>query len=125
MPIHVLAIDDSRIIRELVLQALVPAGLTVTLAEDGAAGVERFEMANPDVVITDVNMPRMNGFDVVKTIRGGAINPRVPILVLTTEVGTELKQRARAAGATGWIVKPFEDAVLLATVLRVAGRSYD
>lgn len=122
MTINVLAIDDSRTIRELVSHALNSSGFSVTVAEDGVEGVEVFQTADADVVITDINMPRLDGFGVIDAIRQGQINRRVPILVLTTESGVELKQRARKAGATGWIVKPFDDASLVATVKRVSGR---
>lgn len=122
MTINVLAIDDSRTIRELVSHALNSSGFSVTVAEDGVEGVETFQTADADVVITDINMPRLDGFGVIDAIRQGQINRRVPILVLTTESGVELKQRARKAGATGWIVKPFDDASLVATVKRVSGR---
>ena len=122
MTINVLAIDDSRTIRELVSHALNSSGFSVTVAEDGVEGVQVFQTADADVVITDINMPRLDGFGVIDAIRQGQINRRVPILVLTTESGVELKQRARKAGATGWIVKPFDDASLVATVKRVSGR---
>ena len=122
MTIKVLAIDDSRTIRELVKHALGSSGFSVTVAEDGVEGVETFQTVEADVVITDINMPRMDGFGVIDAIRQGEVNRRVPILVLTTESGENLKQRARRAGATGWIVKPFDDDALVATVQRVSGR---
>ena len=122
MTIKVLAIDDSRTIRELVKHALGSSGFSVTVAEDGVEGVETFQTVEADVVITDINMPRMDGFGVIDAIRQGDVNRRVPILVLTTESGESLKQRARRAGATGWIVKPFDDDALVATVQRVSGR---
>ena len=75
----------------------------------------------PDVVITDINMPNMDGYGVIEAIRGGRLESQVPILVLTTESGDKLKARARAAGATGWIVKPFDDAALISVVRRVTG----
>lgn len=84
-------------------------------------GVERFAEVDPDVVITDINMPRLDGFGVIDAIRGGATNRTVPILVLTTESAEELKARARRAGATGWIVKPFEDTAIVSVVRRVTG----
>lgn len=73
------------------------------------------------MVITDLNMPRMDGFGVIQAIRSGKHNRQVPILVLTTESADELKSRARAAGATGWVVKPFEDQVLVSLVRRITG----
>lgn len=121
MTLKVLAIDDSRTIRELLQQSLGKAGFAVTTAVDGVDGVETFQTAEVDVVITDINMPRMDGFGVITAIRGGEVNSKVPILVLTTESGAELKAKARGAGATGWIVKPFEDTSLISALKRVAG----
>jgi two-component system chemotaxis response regulator CheY len=121
MTIKVLAIDDSRTIRELLQQALGNAGFDVETANDGVHGVEVFQDANADVVITDINMPRMDGFGVIDAIRAGETNAKVPILVLTTESGAELKSRAREAGATGWIVKPFDDEGLISALKRVTG----
>ncbi|MBK6467263.1 MAG: response regulator [Rhodobacter sp.] len=121
MTIKVLAIDDSRTIRNLVRKAMEDAGFDCTTADDGLDGVERFAEVAPDVVITDINMPRMDGFGVIDAIRGGTANRTVPILVLTTESATELKARARTAGATGWIVKPFEDTAIVSVVRRVTG----
>ncbi len=121
MTIKVLAIDDSRTIRNLVRKAMEEAGFDCTTADDGVQGVERFAEVEPDVVITDINMPRMDGFGVIDAIRGGGTNRSVPILVLTTESAEELKSRARQAGATGWIVKPFEDKAIVSVVRRVTG----
>jgi two-component system, chemotaxis family, chemotaxis protein CheY len=121
MTIKVLAIDDSRTIRNLVRKAMEDAGFDCTTADDGVQGVERFAEVAPDVVITDINMPRMDGFGVIDAIRGGQANRTVPILVLTTESAAELKARARTAGATGWIVKPFEDTAIVSVVRRVTG----
>lgn len=121
MSLNILAIDDSRTIRDLVTQALVGAGMQVETAVDGVDGVEVFGRGRFDVVITDLNMPRMNGFGVIEAIRGGGVNNQVPILVLTTENGADLKARARAIGATGWIVKPFDDSALVSVLRRVAG----
>lgn len=121
MPIRVLAIDDSRTIRHLLSMTLGQAGFDVVTADDGVEGVETFQDADADVVITDINMPNMDGFGVITSIRQGEVNNRVPILVLTTESGDDLKARARDAGATGWIVKPFDDVSLIAALKRVTG----
>ncbi|MEL6570644.1 MAG: response regulator [Pseudomonadota bacterium] len=121
MTIKVLAIDDSRTIRHLLSVALADAGFDVVTADDGVLGVEAFQDADADVVITDINMPNMDGFGVINSIRAGEVNNRVPILVLTTESGDDLKARARDAGATGWIVKPFDDVSLIAALKRVTG----
>src|SRR6056297_2325662 len=109
MTTHILAIDDSRTIRTLLTIALEKAGFKVTTAVDGVDGVAKFQDSAPDLVITDVNMPNKDGFGVIEDIRAGDKNRSVPVLVLTTKSGAALKERARAAGATGWIVKPFED----------------
>lgn len=121
MTSRVLAIDDSRTIRHLLLEALTQAGFDVVTANDGVDGVEIFQNAEADVVITDINMPNMDGFGVITSIRQGDVNNKVPILVLTTESGDDLKMRARDAGATGWIVKPFDDVSLVAALKRVTG----
>lgn len=119
--ISILAIDDSRTIRELLRRTLEGAGMDVTTADDGALGVSAFRDARFDAVITDINMPNLDGFGVIAAIRGGGGNRRVPILVLTTETGPDLRARARQAGATGWLTKPFDEAALVQTVKRVAG----
>jgi len=121
MSAHVLAIDDSRTIRTLLTVALEKAGFQVTTAVDGVDGVTKFQDAEADLVITDVNMPNKDGFGVIEDIRQGSVNRGVPVLVLTTESGAALKERARAAGATGWIVKPFDDDALIAVIKRLTG----
>lgn len=121
MNLSVLAIDDSRTIRDMVRLALEGAGIAVTTAEDGQHGVETFQEGRFDAVITDINMPRLDGFGVIEAIRGGERNRRVPILVLTTESGADLKRRARDSGATGWIVKPFDGGALVGVLRRVTG----
>lgn len=121
MTITVLAIDDSRTIRDLLRISIEDAGLRFVGAEDGIIGCEKFNEIQPDVVITDINMPNMDGFGVIETIRATGANRNVPILVLTTESGQDLKVRARNAGATGWIVKPFNDDTLISVLKRVTG----
>lgn len=123
MTLRVLAIDDSLTIRTLLRQAVENAGFACATANDGRDGVEMFSKVDPDVVITDINMPRLDGFGVIEAIRSGSHNARVPILVLSTESGDALKTRARNAGATGWLVKPFEDLQLIAILRRVTGYS--
>ena len=120
MTVKVLAIDDSRTIRSLVQKVMEDAGFDCVCAEDGVDGIARFVEVTPDVVITDINMPNMDGYGVISSIRGGAVNQSVPILVLTTESADHLKARARAAGATGWIVKPFDPVKLVDAIKRVA-----
>ena len=100
--------------------ALGGAGHTVIQADDGMNGADALQAAGTvDVIITDINMPRMDGFSFIDHVRRDPRNAAIPILVLTTESEPAKKQRARDAGATGWIVKPFDPAKLLAAVRRV------
>lgn len=124
MTMRVLAIDDSRTIRELLRGPIEAAGFEYHSAEHGVHGVEQFGVVHPDVVITDINMPEMDGFGVIENLRGGEIKSNVPILVLTTESSDKLKKRARDAGATGWIVKPFDDVALVSVLRRVTGHMH-
>lgn len=121
MTTKVLAIDDSRTIRNLLRVSLEGAGFEFHSACDGQEGVDIFPDVDPDVVITDINMPKMDGFGVIDHLRSGPNRTNVPILVLTTESSDQLKARARSAGATGWIVKPFDDASLVSVLRRLTG----
>lgn len=116
----VLTVDDSRVMREMLLNVLRGAGFNVVQAEDGVAGLEVLPGAAPDVIITDINMPRMDGYGFINGVRSDARYRGVPILVLSTESAPEKKQRARAAGATGWIVKPFKSEALIEAIRRVS-----
>ncbi|PZT97230.1 MAG: response regulator [Brevundimonas sp.] len=116
----VLTIDDSRTMRDMLLLALEDAGFTVIQAVDGVEGLETLAARGADVVITDINMPRMDGFGVIEGVRADPNHRATPVLVLTTEGDADKKARARAAGATGWIVKPFDPAKLVDAVRRVA-----
>ena len=122
MTTRILAVDDSPTIRALVSKALRNAGFDVFLAVDGVDGVGALSEADPHLIITDINMPRMDGFGLIENVRATGAYADVPILVLTTESGADLKARARSAGATGWIVKPFEDECLIAVIDKVLGR---
>jgi two-component system chemotaxis response regulator CheY len=121
MTIRILAIDDSPTMRGLVAAALEPSGFELHLAEDGLTGLDILPKADPHLVITDINMPRLDGFGVIEGVRASRAHASVPILVLTTESSNDLKDRARRAGATGWIVKPFDDTRLIQTINRVLG----
>ncbi|MEY4698545.1 MAG: hypothetical protein RIT14_2973 [Pseudomonadota bacterium] len=122
MTLHILAVDDSLTMREMLRQTLTEAGFTVTLAEDGMAALAVID-ARPrpafDLILTDLNMPRLDGFGLIEALRSGRAL-RLPILILTTESAATLKDRARAIGATGWIGKPFDEAALVGTIRRVA-----
>jgi|SRR3954451_6938029 two-component system chemotaxis response regulator CheY len=115
----VLTVDDSRTMRDMLMIALSGAGYSVVQAEDGVHGLEVLEGTTPDVIITDINMPRMDGFGFIENVRRDKRHRGVPILVLTTESDPAKKDRARAAGATGWIVKPFDPVKLNDAVRRV------
>jgi len=119
MPLKILAIDDSRTMRDLLNLSLTESGFHVTLAEDGIDGLNKLDDSNPDVVITDINMPKMDGFGLIEGVRTRSEYRTTPILVLTTESSAKMKARARTAGATGWIVKPFDDVALAAAIRRV------
>jgi len=120
MTLRVLAIDDSSTMRHLIRAALQDAGFQVALAVDGLDGLEKLAEVRPDVVITDVNMPNMDGLQFLEAARLRPDAQHLPILVLTTETSPDLKARARAAGAAGWIVKPFDEKKLVWAIERVA-----
>ena len=116
----VLTVDDSRTMRDMLRIALIDAGFDVVQAEDGVHGLELLQGTRPDVIITDINMPRMDGYGFMQGVRADAQSRAIPILVLTTESSPEKKLRARDAGATGWIVKPFDPQKLVDAINRVA-----
>jgi two-component system chemotaxis response regulator CheY len=120
MSLTILTVDDSRTMRDMLRMALADAGYRVVQAEDGLDGLDVLRREAPQVVITDINMPRMDGFGFIEAVRRDAQHRAIPILVLTTESDDDKKQRARRAGATGWIVKPFDPAKLVAAIRRVA-----
>lgn len=116
----ILTVDDSRTMREMLKMTLVGAGYDVLQAEDGVHGLEVLEGSAPDVILTDLNMPRMDGFGFIEGVRRNSRYRSVPILVLTTEGEPDKKDRARRAGATGWIVKPFDPDKLISAIRRLA-----
>lgn len=119
MTLKVLAIDDSKTIREMLRHTLSQGGFEVHVADDGVDGLEKLECVGPDVVITDINMPRLDGFGVIEKIRSQTAYSALPILVLTTESAQDLKERAKNSGATGWVVKPFDDDKLIHAIKRI------
>ena len=116
----ILTVDDSRTMRDMLRLTLVAAGYRVVQAEDGVEGLEVLAAEDPAVIVTDINMPRLDGFGFIEAVRQGAAHRGTPMLVLTTEVDAAKKQRAKAAGATGWIVKPFDPAKLVDVIRRVS-----
>jgi two-component system chemotaxis response regulator CheY len=118
----ILAVDDSTSIRQMVAFTLKSAGYTVIEAVDGQDGLDKIKsQATVDLVLTDQNMPRMDGLTLIKTLRGQPQFSATPILMLTTESSDEMKTQGRAAGATGWIVKPFDPHKLLEVIKKVIG----
>lgn len=120
MSMTVLTVDNFRTMREMLRLALTDVGYRVIQAEDGVHGLEVLATETPDVIVTDINMPRMDGFGFIEEVRGDPQYRSLPILVLTTESDAEKKNRARMAGATGWIVKPFNPVKLVDAIRRVA-----
>jgi len=119
MPKIALTVDDSKTIREMVSFTLKNAGYQILEAEDGVKAVDIIKANNVDVVITDLNMPNMNGIDLIKAIRANPKYSAVPILMLTTEGDANKKVEGKNAGATGWIVKPFQPEKLVEVIKRV------
>lgn len=114
----ILTVDDSASVRQVVSFALRNAGYETVEAVDGRDALTKLT-GGIQLVITDLNMPRMDGIELIRNIRAGAGNKYVPIIVLTTESQPAKKQEAKAAGATGWIVKPFRPEQLTAVVHKV------
>ncbi|RYD94474.1 MAG: response regulator [Sphingomonadales bacterium] len=113
----ILTVDDSPSIRMLLRYALSGQGYAVAEAEDGVAALEWLAAHDrPALMITDINMPRMDGFDLVETVRAQGPHSDMPILVLSTESSDAKIDRARQAGADGWIVKPFDPAQLVSAI---------
>lgn len=112
----ILTVDDSPSIRQMIKVVLGPMGHNVVEAGDGAQGLEKAKANRPDMVITDLNMPVMNGLDLIKALRAMPTLTGMPIVFLTTESNDALKQEAKKAGATGWITKPFNQDQLTAVV---------
>ncbi|MFK7977129.1 MAG: response regulator [Halioglobus sp.] len=115
----ILAVDDSPSMRQMVSHTLKSAGYEVVMASDGVEALEIAKKSEVNLVLTDVNMPNMDGITLVKRLRELSTYKFKPILVLTTESSQERKMQGKAAGATGWIVKPFDPDQLLATLRRV------
>lgn len=117
---RILTIDDSKTMRDMLMLTLAEAGFDVLQAVDGQDGLDVLEGKHVDVIITDINMPRMDGYEVIRNLRRDPAHKSTPILVLTTESEAEKKNLAREVGATGWMVKPFDPERLIATVRKVA-----
>ena len=119
----ILAVDDSPSMRQMVRATLESAGYGVVEAADGTEALEWARKNSVDLVISDVNMPNMDGIQLVSELRALPSYRLTPLLLLTTESGQDKKLEGKRAGATGWIVKPFNPSQLLATLTRLLGNA--
>ena len=117
----ILAVDDSGSLRQMVAFSLRAAGYQVVEAVDGQEGLDKARQQIFDLVLTDQNMPRMDGLSLIRALRALDTYQKVPILMLTTESSDDMKAKGRAAGANGWLVKPFDPQRLLEVVKKVIG----
>jgi two-component system chemotaxis response regulator CheY len=117
----ILAVDDSTSLRQMVAFTLKSSGFDVVEAIDGVDALEKLRDRSVDLVLTDQNMPRMDGLTLVRQLRSIPQYSKTPILILTTESSDEMKQAGRAAGATGWLVKPFDPKRLIEVIGKVLG----
>ena len=115
----ILTVDDSASMLMLLKTSLTAQGFAIESANDGEHGFQRLGEVCPDLLITDINMPKMDGFELIEAVRREPQWRALPILVLSTEFSEEKKFRAREAGATGWITKPFDSEKLGAAIRRV------
>jgi len=122
MTAAILTVDDSPSLRMAIRIALTGAGYAVTEAGDGVEGLAKARDAKYDLIITDLNMPNMDGLTMIREIRQLPVQAGTPIIFLTTESDDAMKQQAKAAGATGWLVKPFVPDQLIRIAKKVLGR---
>ncbi len=115
----ILAVDDSASMRQMVSFTLKGAGYNVIEAVDGQQALDLAKGQSVDLVLTDQNMPRMDGITLVRTLRALPSYSATPMLILTTESSDDMKTRGKAAGATGWLVKPFDPNKLLEVIRKV------
>jgi two-component system chemotaxis response regulator CheY len=119
---RILTVDDSASIRLTINVTLSNAGYSVVEASDGAEGLAAAQQDAFDLIITDLNMPGMDGLQMIEAIRKQPIGAGVPIIFLSTESDGDVKAQAKAAGATGWLTKPFDPETLIKIVRKVIGR---
>lgn len=122
MSANILTVDDSASIRLTTRIALTNAGYKVTEAVDGLDGIAKLKSGQFDLIITDLNMPNMDGLTMIRQLRQMPDHTGIPVIFLTTESDGEIKQQAKAAGATGWLTKPFDPESLVKVSKKVLGR---
>ena len=120
---RIMTVDDAATIRKLVSMTLTDEGYEVRQAADGEEALQLLQEKRFDIVITDINMPKLNGIELVRRLRALPDYRTTPILLLTTESDPAKKQEGKAAGATGWITKPFQPEQLAAAVRQVSSRT--
>ncbi len=118
----ILSVDDSASVRQMVRLTLTGAGYNVVDAGNGSEGLTKAKSTSADLVLTDLNMPIMNGLEMIRELRKLPSYCGIPIIFLTTESDPQMKAQAKAAGATGWIVKPFQQDQLLGIIKKVLGQ---
>lgn len=117
----VLCVDDSASVRQMVSFTLESAGYTPDTAVDGADAITKLDQNKYQLIITDLNMPNLDGIGMIRKVRAMPQHAGIPIVMLTTESDETKKMEGKAAGATGWIVKPFDQAKLVAVVNKLIG----
>jgi two-component system, chemotaxis family, chemotaxis protein CheY len=117
----IMTVDDSASVRQMVAFTLRSAGYEVIEAVDGLDALEKLQGRKVNMVVTDLNMPNLDGIELTRAIRNDAGHKFIPVILLTTESHETMKQKGRAAGATGWITKPFKPEQLLGVVKKVGG----
>ena len=117
----IMTVDDSSTVRRLIRSALTGSGYSILEAEDGQAALEQLQYIQVHLVITDLNMPKLDGIGLIKALRALPAHKFVPILMVTTESQISKVQEGKAAGATGWIIKPFDLGQLVAVVKKMIG----
>lgn len=122
MTASILTVDDSASLRMAIRIALTGAGYTVTEAADGAEGLAKATETRFDLIVTDLNMPNMDGLEMIRALRQQPAQAGIPIIFLTTESDDAMKAQAKAAGATGWLVKPFQAEQLIRVAQKVLAR---
>lgn len=119
MPYNILSVDDSPSMRAMIAYTLNAAGYEIESAENGQDALDKAAEKNYDLILMDINMPVMNGIEAITELRKTDAYKSAPILVLSTESREDIKQKGRSAGATGWIVKPFDPEKLVNALKRV------
>ncbi|MEM9445133.1 MAG: response regulator [Verrucomicrobiota bacterium] len=121
MPGRIMTVDDASAMRQMISFTLKSAGYEVIEASDGKDALRQLQGRAVDLVITDINMPNMNGIELTRQLRRQPLSQKTPILILTTEAEPGKKMEGKSAGATGWIVKPFNQSQLVEIVKKVLG----